>query len=79
MLNSNRLRTFEDARVEIVTYVETKFGLRISDSKLSETELVDILIQWMWTQSILIASGTGKGKGSSSPRDGCFKCGRNHF
>ena len=29
MLNSNRLRTFEDASLEIVTYVETKFGLRI--------------------------------------------------
>ena len=30
ILNSNRLRTFEDARLEIVTYVEAKFGLRIS-------------------------------------------------
>ena len=36
-LNSNRLRTFEDARVEIVTYVEAKFGLRIRDSKPSDT------------------------------------------
>ena len=26
-----------------------------------------------------LASGTGKGKGSSSPRGGCFKCGGNHF
>ena len=26
-LNSNRLRTFEDARLEIVTYVEAKFGV----------------------------------------------------
>ena len=25
-LNSNRLRTFEDARLEIVTNVEAKFG-----------------------------------------------------
>ena len=33
MLNSNRLRTFEDARLEIVTYVEAKFGLRIRDSQ----------------------------------------------
>ena len=32
-LNSNRLRTFEDAGLEIVTYKEAKFGLRISDSK----------------------------------------------
>ena len=36
ILNSNRLRTFEDARLEIVTYVEAKFGLRIRDSKPSE-------------------------------------------
>ena len=27
MLKSKRLRTFEDARLEIVTYVEVKFGL----------------------------------------------------
>ena len=26
--NSNRLRTFEDTRLEVVTYVEAKFGLR---------------------------------------------------
>ena len=32
-LNSNRLRTFEDARLEIMTCVEAKFGLRISDNQ----------------------------------------------
>ena len=37
ILKSNRLRTFEDARLEIVTYVEAKFGLRICDSKPSDT------------------------------------------
>ena len=37
MLNSNRLRTLEDARLEIVTYVEAKFGLRIRDSKPGDT------------------------------------------
>ena len=37
ILNSNRLRTFEDARLEIVTFVEAKFGLRIRDSKPSDT------------------------------------------
>ena len=31
--NSNRLRTSEDARLEIVTYVEEKFGLRMRDFK----------------------------------------------
>ena len=33
ILNSNRFRTFEDARLEIVTYVEAKFGLKIRDSE----------------------------------------------
>ena len=37
MFNSNRLRTFEDARLEIVTYVEAKFGLEIRDPKPSGT------------------------------------------
>ena len=37
ILNSNRWRTFEDARLEVVTYVEAKFGLRIRDSKPSDT------------------------------------------
>ena len=39
ILNSSRLRTFEDARREIVTYVEEKFGLRIRDSTPSDTGL----------------------------------------
>ena len=39
ILNSDRLRTFEDARLEIVTYVEAKFGLIIRDSKPSDTGL----------------------------------------
>ena len=37
ILNSNRQRTFEDARLEVVTCVEAKFGLRIRDSKPSDT------------------------------------------
>ena len=37
ILSSNRMRTFEDARLEIVTYVQAKFGLRIRDSKPSDT------------------------------------------
>ena len=37
ILNSNCLRTFEDARLEVVTYVEAKFALRIRDSKPSDT------------------------------------------
>ena len=56
MLNSNRLRTFEDARLEIVTYIQ---------------------IPWMLMRSVL--SRLAKEKGSSSPRDGCLKCGGAHF
>ena len=37
ILNSKRLRTFEDARLEVVTYMEAKFGLGIRDSKPSDT------------------------------------------
>ena len=37
--NSNRLRTFEGARLEVVTYVDAKFGLRLRDSKPSDTGL----------------------------------------
>ena len=37
ILNSNRLRTFEDARLELVTYVEAKLGLRSRDSKPCDT------------------------------------------
>ena len=38
ILNSNRLRSrsFKDARLEVATYVEAKFGLRIRDSKPSD-------------------------------------------
>ena len=37
ILDSNRLRTFEDASLEVLTYVEAKFGSRIRDSKPSDT------------------------------------------
>ena len=70
ILNSNRLRTFEDARLEIVTYVEAEFGLRICDSKPSDTgarghsDPMDV--------DAVNSLSSGKGKGSLSPRDGCF-------
>ena len=37
ILNPGRLRTFEDARLEIVNNVEAKIGLRIRGSKPSDT------------------------------------------
>ena len=37
ILNSNRLRTSEDARLEIVMHVEAKSGVRSRDSNPSDT------------------------------------------
>ena len=51
ILHSNRLRTFEDARFEVVTYVEAKFGLRIRDSKPSDTGL-----SLVWQRKMVIKS-----------------------
>ena len=65
MLNSNRLRTFEDARLEIVTYVEAKFGLRIRDSKPGDTGARDPM-----DVDAVNSLSSSKGKRSSSPRDG---------
>ena len=68
---------FEDARLEVVTYVEAKFGLIIRDSKLSDTgarghsDRVDV--------DAVNSLSSGKGKVSSSPRDGCLKCGGAYF
>ena len=77
ILNSNRLRTFEDARLEVVTYVEAKFGLTIRDSMPSDTSTrgrsdpLDV--------DAVDSLSSAKEKGSSSPRGGCCKCGGAHF
>ena len=77
ILNSNRLRTFEDARLEVVTYVVAKFGLRIRGSQPSDTvsrghsDPRDV--------DAVNSLSSGKGKGSSSRRDWCFECGGAHF
>ena len=77
ILNSNRLRTLEDARLEIVTYVEAKFGLRIRDSKPSDTVFREHSDPMDVGTVNSLSSGTGRW--SSAPRDGCFKCGAAHF
>ena len=57
--------------------MEAKFGLRIRDSKPSDTgsrghsDPMDV--------DAVNSLSSGKGKGSSSPRDGCFQCGGAHF
>ena len=74
ILNSNRLRTFEDARLEIVTYVEAKFGLRIRDSKPSDTGLREHS-----EVGAVNSLSSVEGKGSSVSRVGCLKCDGAHF
>ena len=70
ILNSNRLKTFEDARSKIVTYVEEKFGLRIRDFKPSKEEFCE---RWdPSTVGVVSSLLSGKGKWSSDPRVGCF-------
>ena len=63
ILNSNRLRTYEDARLEIVTYVEAKFGLKIRDSKPSDTALREHLdaFHGCWGWSTLSRQAKEKG------------------
>ena len=60
-----------------MTFVEAKFGLRTRDSKASETgapgDSDPLEVQ------AVNSLASGKGKVSSSPRDGCFKCGGSHF
>ena len=76
ILNSNRLQTFEDARFEIVASVEAKSGLRIRDSKprdkgaRGDSDTMDV--------DAICSLASCIAKGSSSPCDGCFKCGA-HF
>ena len=70
ILNSNRLKTFEELRLEIVTYVEAKFGLRIRDAKFGEaasraqSDPMDVAA----VNSLV----TGKGKLSTAAYGGCF-------
>ena len=77
ILNSNRLRTFEDARLKVVTYVETKFGLRIRDPRPGETvsraqsDPVDV--------DEVNSLVTSKGKSWTAPCGGCFTCGAAHY
>ena len=75
IFNSNRLRTFDDTRLEIVTYVETKFCLRIRDSKSSHTGQC----AHSDPMDVDAVNSLSSDKGSSSPRDECFKYARAYF
>ena len=79
LLNSNRLPTFENARLEVVTYVEAMFGLRIRDSKPSDTgarghsDPMDVDA----VNSLSLSSA--KEKDHRVRAMGVFKCGGAHF
>ena len=75
IFNSKRLRTFEDARSEIVTYVEEKFGLRIR--KPSEAGFCDRSDPT--DVGVVSTFLSGEGKWSSDPRDGCFLWAMQHI
>ena len=62
-------------RLEIVTYVETKFGLRIHDSKSSHTDQC----AHSDPMDVDAINSLSSDKGSSSPRDECFKYARAFF
>ena len=81
ILNSNRLRTFEDVRSEVVKYVEEKFGLRIRVFKQSAVSFfVQTRIPLIWMLSALLSALlSGKGKWSSDLRGKCFKGDTAHF
>ena len=70
ILNSNRLRTSEDARLR----VEAQFCLRIRDSKPSEPGARGYSDPMDVDAINSLTSGTGKGA-----REGCLKCGGKHF
>ena len=75
ILNSNR---FEDARLEVVTYVEAKFGLGSRDSKPSDTSTrghsdpIDV-------GAVTYLSRLAKERGRQFRVMGVFKCGGAHF
>ena len=75
IFNSDRVKTFEDARSEIVTYLEEKIGLRIrkpSEAGFCErSDPTDVGV----VSSLL----SGKGKRSSDSRSGCFNGDATHF
>ena len=63
--------TFEHARLEVVTYVEAKFGLRIRDSKSSDTSSRGHSVR-MDVDAVNSLSRLARREGHRDPRDGCF-------
>ena len=68
MLNSNRLTTYLEARLEVVTYVEARTGLKIKDSRPGVSSSRD-------PNSMDVDSYT---KGAPKGGIKCWTCGGNH-
>ena len=62
-----------------MAYVKAKCGLRIRDSKPSETGAREHSDPMNVDAFNFFHLAREKKKGSSSPRDGCFKCSVAHF
>ena len=77
ILNSNILRTFDDARLVVVTYVEAKFGLIIRDAKPGET--TPLVHSDPMDVDAVNSLSSYKGKVSTSPSGECFTCGGAHY
>ena len=75
ILNSNRLRTFEDARLEIVTYVEAKYGSRIRPSQRSRGHSDPMEVDAVNS----LSSGKRKRVIHGVRVVGVFMCGAAHF
>ena len=77
IFNSNRLRKSKEARLEIVTYVEAKFALRIRDAgpgeaaSRAQSDPMDV--------GAVNSVAFGKRNASAVPRGGCFTCGGVHY
>ena len=72
IINSNRLQTYDQARLEVATYVEAKTGLRIRDNKPSDNQVDP---DAMDTSALSVNSLKGK----KGPNGGFYNCGGNHY
>ena len=84
LLNATRLGTYEAARSELVTYCESKTGVRIKDdikSRAGDREQLDAFYKGKGYGSGGKAFGVGKGTDSGGHDNRtCFTCGaRGHF
>ena len=74
ILNSDRIRTLEDARREVVMYVEAKCDFKILDSKPSDTGLREHS-----EVGAVNSLSSVEGRGSSVSRVWCFECDAAHL